>query len=414
VTTPLVIAIPTRQRLATLKHALHTCLTQDYDNFQIIVLVNRCCSTSRWLDTLSSPRVRCLESDSDLPMTENWERLFEVSLHPDSYVFFLGDDDGLLPGALALADHLIRRHRPAVLNWEKAEYAWPDIQVPVYANYASLRLSKAVEIRETSTFLDHAHSFRAPYHDGPGIYSSFVSLALLDDVRRRTQGRFFQSCSPDVYSCYALAGSIDRFLRCRFALSVNGASGRSNGISYVHHFDSVSSATFRAGTAIHRSLVHAPSVAIAEADGLLTARDSLPNSFRPYTFDYDALLRRLKVEADGEQNERRHANLVHALQVIAGRNHRPRPCVKSYTDSPSTKDRLGPVYGFSPHDMRLTIDLGRIGVGNIAQACDALAMLNPLENIDGALSCHTPTVKRTLPRLLSKLFSGPPKTITNS
>lgn len=407
--TPLVITIPTRQRLTTLKYAIQTCLTQDYDNFQIIVLVNGCSATSRWLNTLSDPRIRCVESDSDLPMTANWERLFQVSLHPDSYVFFLGDDDGLLPGALVLADRLISQHRPTILNWEKAEYAWPDIQVPVYANYASLRLSSVVEICETDTFLDHAHNFRAAYHDGPGIYSSFVSLRLLDDVRRRTQGRFFQSCSPDVYSCYALAGSIDEFLRCRFALSVNGASGRSNGISYVHHFDSVPSATFRAGTSIHSSLVHAPSVAIAEADGLLTARESLPANFHRYTFDYDALLRRLKVEADGERNEHRRANLVHALQVIADRNHRPRPCVKSCTDLPNTRDKLGPAYGFFPHDMRLTIDLARIGIANIAEACEALAMLNPLENIDGTISCHNPTVKRTLPKWLKKVFSGSPK-----
>ena len=199
-TTHFTIVIPTRRRLATFKHALQTCLSQQYQRFEVIALVNSCTETAQYVSQVGDEKVRSIESQTDLPMTENWERLFELTLEPSTYVLYLGDDDGLLPGALECAHRIIRQHHCAVLNWEKAEYAWPDIVASAYRNYASVKLSTSLEQVRTAPFLISAHAMETSYSAGPSIYSSFIKLSILREIRQSAQGRFFRSCSPDVLS----------------------------------------------------------------------------------------------------------------------------------------------------------------------------------------------------------------------
>ncbi|MDQ8021343.1 MAG: hypothetical protein REI94_05845 [Moraxellaceae bacterium] len=330
-------------------------------------------------------------------MTENWERLFDLTLEPSTYVHYLGDDDGLLPGALECADRVIKKHQCSVLNWEKAEYAWPDIVASAYRNYASVRLSSSVEEVCTAPFLASAHAMETSYSAGPSIYSSFIQLPILRKIRQSAQGRFFRSCSPDVFSSYAIAASIDRFTRCSFALSVNGASGNSNGIAYIHQFQSDASAQFRASRPIHPSLVHAPSVCIAEADGLLTARDALPGLFGQHSFNFLRLFARLEEEAAGASPERRSL-LRAAIHEICDKNGLAKPSVPDHIENTSAAIQPGPVFGYAPSSSHLTVDFARIGIENVADACRAIAMLNPLEALphdgNGAASPVT-----TLPKI---------------
>lgn len=355
--TNFLVVIPTRRRLATLRWALKTCLDQDYDNFQVAVLANACTETTAWLRELNHPRVSVMESKADLPMTDNWERIFGTPIAPDTYVFFLGDDDGLLPGALACADRLLRHYQTPILNWEKAEYAWPDIILSAYRNYASLRLGSGIEIRESEPFLSAAHRLRASYSEGPSIYSSFVRAELLQQIHDDADHCFSRPCSPDVFSSFALSSSVDHFVRCRFSLSVNGASGKSNGISYMHDF---ASSTFTSSP-IHPAIVHAPSVLIADSDALLNARDALPNRFAKYHFDFAALLTALADDAQRIGNSERGVQLVAAIDEIARRNSLAGPPTRIAPPAENAAARdNGPRFGFIAKEGRLTIDLSRL------------------------------------------------------
>lgn len=376
--TNFLVVIPTRRRLSTLRWALKTCLDQDYDNFKVAVLVNACPDTAAWLRDRDDPRLLVMESRADLPMTDNWERIFDMEIDPNTFVFFLGDDDGLLPGALACADRLLRNYRTPILNWEKAEYAWPDIIHSAYCNYASLRLDSNIEIRKSEPFLSAAHRLRASYSDGPSIYSSFVRAELLQKIREEAGNRFFRSCSPDVFSSFVLSSAVDRFVRCRFALSVNGASGKSNGISYIHDFTNCSFT----GTPIHPAIVHAPSVLIADTDALLNAHEALPRRFARYQFDFEALLTALAQEAQRVGSSQRGMHLATAIEEIARRNGLAAPRVRRVLqEDVVAAERSGPAFGFEAKERRLTIDLSRIGVVNVDDACKVMGMLNPLEQI---------------------------------
>lgn len=403
------IVIPTRRRLATFRHALQTCLSQQYRRFEVVVLVNSCRETARYVSQMQDERIRFAESQVDLPMTENWERLFGLTLEPKTYVLYLGDDDGLLPGALECADRVIRKHKCAVLNWEKAQYAWPDIVASAYRNYASLRLSSSVELVRTAPFLVSAHAMETSYSAGPSIYSSFIQLPILREIREYAHGRFFRSCSPDVFSSYAVASSIDSFMKCNFALSVNGASGNSNGIAYIHQFQSDASARFRASRPIHPSVVHAPSVYIAEADGLLTARDALPGRFDRHRFNFHKLIARLEQEALDATPER-GGLLRAAIREICSKNGLAVPHTPEQDKNSRTGAQPGLMYGYDALSSHLTVDLGRIGVENVADACRAIAMLNPLETLPHDSKEEIPAImaspgKAIIRRLVKKVTS---------
>src|SRR5262245_17171828 len=102
------IVVPTRQRHETLRHCLRTCLAQGFDDYEVVVCDN-CSSpqTRQVVEEQATPRLRYLRMTEPLAMSANWERaLSEVR---GEYVLVLGDDDGLMPYALAELDGLLRQ-----------------------------------------------------------------------------------------------------------------------------------------------------------------------------------------------------------------------------------------------------------------------------------------------------------------
>ncbi|MEY2505359.1 MAG: hypothetical protein QOG27_1639, partial [Verrucomicrobiota bacterium] len=57
-------------------------------------------------------------------MTENWERALQAAT--GEYLFFLGDDDGLLPEACTIARRILEKQPAEILSWRSAQYFWPD------------------------------------------------------------------------------------------------------------------------------------------------------------------------------------------------------------------------------------------------------------------------------------------------
>src|SRR4051812_3222592 len=90
------IIIPTRERAATLRYALRTCLDQTFDDYEVIVSDNFSSpATKAVVDEAAAPRVRYFRTDRPLAMSDSWE--FAVSHARGEYVLVIGDDDGLLP-----------------------------------------------------------------------------------------------------------------------------------------------------------------------------------------------------------------------------------------------------------------------------------------------------------------------------
>ncbi len=100
------VVVPTRDRYETLQYALKTCTSQNYDNLTILVSDNY--SHDQTKDVVSAfpdPRLLYINTGKRLSMSDNWE--FGLSQVNGGYVLFLGDDDGLLPGAIRDLANLI-------------------------------------------------------------------------------------------------------------------------------------------------------------------------------------------------------------------------------------------------------------------------------------------------------------------
>lgn len=117
--------MPTADRAATLEATLRTVTQQNYGDLQIIVSDDA--STDHTQDVVKAcrdPRVEYINTGKRLGMASNWE--FALGHVKGDFVFFLGDDDGLLPSACQdVADVLVFTNAKA-LAWENPNYSWPD------------------------------------------------------------------------------------------------------------------------------------------------------------------------------------------------------------------------------------------------------------------------------------------------
>ena len=133
------VVIPTRERADTLQFALRTCLDQAFDDYEIVVSDNFSSpATKAVVDEAGSAKVRYVRTSEPVAMSTNWE--FGVSHARGEYVILLGDDDGLLPHALAELDRVTSAHRTKAVQWGAAFYTWPTVALPGQGNYLRVPL----------------------------------------------------------------------------------------------------------------------------------------------------------------------------------------------------------------------------------------------------------------------------------
>src|SRR3954451_23482510 len=127
------VVIPTRERCDTLEWTLKTCVTQDYDNLEILVSDNH--STDRTEEVVRSfndPRIRYVNTGRRVSMSENFE--FGLSHTREGFIGFIGDDDGLLPNPLQDLAAVVKQRASKAIIWPTQAYYWPGYFEPQFAN----------------------------------------------------------------------------------------------------------------------------------------------------------------------------------------------------------------------------------------------------------------------------------------
>ena len=225
------VVIPTRERAATLRHALHTCLDQHFDDYEVIVSDNASSPpTKAVVDEAASPRIRYVRTPGPLAMSSSWD--FAVSHARGEYVILIGDDDGLLPHALAELDRITCERKAKVVRWESVYYTWPSFALAGQGDYLRIPMGRAVREVEAADAIRNVIRFRELYTALPMFYNAAVHRSVLDTLRKKT-GRVFPHPVPDVYSGFAVAAVAGRFLSTDVPMSVAGQSGASNGIAVL-------------------------------------------------------------------------------------------------------------------------------------------------------------------------------------
>lgn len=229
----LTVIIPTRERADTLRHCLRTVTSQPYQNLEIIVSDNFSQdATKEVVYRCNDGRVKYVNTGKRLGMSDNWE--FAFSQVTGDYVIYLGDDDGLLPGAITKINFLLNSSGTDILSWDPATYHWDSSPNIDFRSSLYLPLNSGCIERDSYSLLKSVLEFSQPYYRLPIPYiRSVVSVGIMKDLVRKS-GRLINSRTPDVYLGVAIANEGHKFSYSKSPLSVAGISGHSNGAAQLN------------------------------------------------------------------------------------------------------------------------------------------------------------------------------------
>ncbi|MBW4423605.1 MAG: glycosyltransferase family 2 protein [Nostoc desertorum CM1-VF14] len=114
------IAIPTYNRSELLKFSLKSVLSQDYSDYQVLVLDNASDDdTEAVVRSFSDSRIIYVRNETNIGLFRNFQRAIEINHSP--YLSFLPDDDILLPNFVGESVLALDKHPHAGLSVAQAE-----------------------------------------------------------------------------------------------------------------------------------------------------------------------------------------------------------------------------------------------------------------------------------------------------
>ena len=122
------ILLPTRDGAPLLQGCIDSVLEQDYEDFELVISNNASQdgTTEILAQYASHPRVRLLQQEELVDVTDNWLAVLHASR--GERFTLMGDDDLLLPGYFQRLDALLERHGdPDVLVHNAYTFAYPGL-----------------------------------------------------------------------------------------------------------------------------------------------------------------------------------------------------------------------------------------------------------------------------------------------
>jgi hypothetical protein len=226
------IVIPTRNRPDKLRYALESCLNQGFSDYEVVVFDNASAPSAEPVaKAVADPRIRYHRSERPLHMANSWETALTKAR--GRYVIYIGDDDAMLPNALAILKRLIDDTSAEVIRWSWVNYYWPRYDFcPGMANRLSFALLDNLLYEVPSQYvLDRVCDLRLEYWAMPMLYNSVIKADVLRRIRE-TLGRVFIANAPDVGSGIACLCHVPSFLNLQLPLSICGISEKSNGHAF--------------------------------------------------------------------------------------------------------------------------------------------------------------------------------------
>lgn len=397
------IVVPTRERWETLHSTLMTCTMQDYGNLEILVSDNFSQDKTREVvESFGDRRIRYMNTGKRLGMTQNWE--FALSCVSGDYVTFLGDDDGLLPDAVKeITSQITEIGEVKVFSWKRAIYYWPGTNVNFQNNVLTLSTSRRLLKLNAAQELRKVASFESLWYSLPSIYSSFVSLDSISELRQRSNGKFFNSSIPDVYSAVALACVIPEYYLSLKPYSIAGISRYSTGnsFSYINSNPEPAQRFLSENEIpIHEKMVISSSPYICVTECLLQAKDLslIPDDIE---IDLRLLIKAVLLSASAESDSK-YAITLDELRQIGVRNNLDSFVSEAIAKAVHLLDKyVSLASGHTIWNGELIIDCNRFHVHNVYEAallCDRILHA-------GRLSFIFPigTIKLTLVKFLQVL-----------
>lgn len=226
------IVIPTRNKSEYLPFAIRSILSSPRLDIELIVSNNFSTDvTSSILSNFADSRLKIVSPYESLPMAAHYE--FALGHATGEWVTILGDDDAIMPFAFDSLDVLIDQYPSVnIISSKRAYYFWQGCE-DLYGNKVVVySASPKVQVRSTSADLYSALCGLRSCFDLPQLYTTcIVRRSLVDDIKQKSDGCFYHSIIPDMYSAVALSLSCDQYLLLHDPIFWVGTSSKSLGRS---------------------------------------------------------------------------------------------------------------------------------------------------------------------------------------
>ena len=390
------VVIPTRERCDTLIHSLRTCVTQNYDNLEIIVSDNYSQdSTCEVVESFKDSRIRYINTGKRISMSDNFEFAL-AHVKPKGYIIYIGDDDGLLPNAINDINRIVVQTSAEVIRWDIASYHWPEIDSET-ANILTIPHYKSgITVKKSSVTIQNVLSFINGFDALPLLYNrSAVKYDVISRIKNHS-GRFYHSFIPDVYSGFVIAESVGTYVNSERPYSISGRSQHSNACALLKNPNNINARKFLSEDNIpfHPSLVYCFSMDLFIAESYLQARDHFHFSSE-YALDM-AKLFSLMISRVSEKTDEEYVLIRNIILSIGRLNGILELAEKAVLLNPKIKAgeikkisfymvfKKGlkaiqhPVEFFVKDKLHLKLEASQFGVKNIYDACLLCGTLNKL------------------------------------
>jgi len=230
------IVIPTRNRIPYCISTIESILNNSDSRLELVIHDNSdsCELESYVTSKIMDSRLRYRYTSEPLSTIDNFNAGMDLST--GEYVCFIGDDDGINPEILIVAEWARRNGIDVVSPRLKATYLWPGIDIPstLFTNVVDGTLTiypfncKIVQPnleKEVRRFMKGGGLNYLDFNF-PKVYHGLVKRECMETVKRVTGG-YFGGLSADIFSSMAIFCSTSSIIVIDYPLTIAGSSAAS-------------------------------------------------------------------------------------------------------------------------------------------------------------------------------------------
>ncbi|WP_420408244.1 glycosyltransferase family A protein [Hoeflea sp.] len=226
------ICLPTRNRQTYCIETIRALARSDRTDFEVLVGDNSDDGSilAEFFETeLKDERFKLVgPEDKVLPMVDNWERL--AGLARGRWLSVIGDDDYIDPKLVLLLKYYERLYPDVeAVGWARMNFNWPDNR-PTPA-LATVPVSHETLVAVKSIMADRLYRWtegKSRPAAGFGAYHGAVRKSLMERIKRKFGGRYFEHPVVDFESSCKVIREAKTLVHCQRPFSVLGACAASN------------------------------------------------------------------------------------------------------------------------------------------------------------------------------------------